>query len=115
MESLERQAIAEGKLVPLTLAVPKLYITFDGTGVPVIPRETDGIDGKYEDGKARTREAKLGCVFTHIKVDDRGYPISDPDTTIYVGAIENAEAFGKRIYAEAARMLANITPPPFYS
>jgi hypothetical protein len=30
-----------------------------------------------------------------------GYPIRDPDSTTYTGAIETAEEFGKRIYLEA--------------
>ena len=33
----------------------------DGTGVPMIAAETEGRDGKGEDGKARTREVKLCC------------------------------------------------------
>ena len=102
-DSQERQAIWDGKLTPLTPPVPKLYIAIDGTGVPVVPYETEGRRGKYEDGRARTREAKLGCVFTQTKIDDRGHPIRDPETTTYVGAIENVEVFGMRIYAEAVR------------
>jgi hypothetical protein len=50
---------------------------------------------------ARTREVKLGCVFTQSSWDEQGYPIRDPDSTTYTGAIETAEAFGKRIYLEA--------------
>ena len=30
-----------------------------------------------------------------------GYPIRDPDSTTYAGAIETAEEFGNRIYLEA--------------
>ena len=48
-----------------------------------------------------TREAKLGCVFTQTTWDQEGYPIRDPDSTTYTGAIETAEEFGKRIYLEA--------------
>jgi hypothetical protein len=44
----------------------KFYISFDGTGVPVRKNELVGRPGKQEDGSARTREAKLGCVFTQI-------------------------------------------------
>jgi hypothetical protein len=33
----------------------KLYIAIDGTGVPMVAAETEGRDGKGEDGKARTR------------------------------------------------------------
>src|SRR5436853_7908114 len=44
--------------------IPTMYVLMDGTGVPVVGRETEGRMGKTADGKARTREAKLGCVFT---------------------------------------------------
>ena len=43
----------------------------------------------------------MGCVFTQTTWDREGYPIRDPDSTTYRGAIETAEAFGKRIYLEA--------------
>jgi hypothetical protein len=75
----------------------------DGTGVPVVPRETEGRRGKDASGKAKTREAKLGCVFTQTQQDAEGYPVRDEGSTTYVGAIETAEDFGPRIYAEAVR------------
>ena len=83
--------------------IPLLYVSYDGTGVPMRPEELIGIRGKQADGTAKTREAKLGCVFTQTTVDEEGYPIRDPDSTTFVGAIETAEAFGWRIYGEARR------------
>jgi len=90
------------KVIPIK-SVPKMYVCMDGTGVPVVKRETMGRQGKGEDGQAKTREAKLGCVFTQTMLDKEGYPIRDKDSTSYAGAIETAEEFGKRIYAEAKR------------
>lgn len=81
--------------------VPILYVQMDGTGVPVVKKETEGRKGKMEGQPARTREAKLGCVFTQTAWDQKGYPIRDPDSTTYTGAIETAEEFGKRLYLEA--------------
>ena len=81
--------------------VPILYVQMDGTGVPVVKKETAGRKGKLDGLPAHTREAKLGCVFTQTKWDKEGYPIRDPDSTTYTGAIENAEQFGKRLYVEA--------------
>jgi hypothetical protein len=81
--------------------VPILYVQMDGTGVPVVKKETLGRVGKTEGQPAHTREAKLGCVFTQSSWDEEGYPIRDPDSTTYTGAIETAEEFGKRIYMEA--------------
>lgn len=81
--------------------IPVLYVQVDGTGVPVVKKETVGRQGKAEGQPAHTREAKLGCVFTQTTWDPEGYAIRDPDSTTYVGAIETAEEFGKRIYLEA--------------
>ena len=79
------------------------YISFDGTGVPVRKNELVGRQGKQSDGSARTREVKLGCVFTQVGLDKEGYPQRDPDSTTYVGAIESSTLFGWRMYAEAVR------------
>jgi hypothetical protein len=81
--------------------VPILYVQMDGTGVPVVNKETAGRKGKADGQPAHTREAKLGCVFTQTAWDEEGYPIRDPDSTTYTGAIETAEEFGKRLYVEA--------------
>jgi Uncharacterised protein family (UPF0236) len=81
--------------------IPILYIQMDGTGVPVVKKETVGRQGKTDGQPAHTREVKLGCVFTQTGWDKEGYPIRDPDSTTYTGAIETAEEFGKRIYLEA--------------
>jgi hypothetical protein len=81
--------------------VPILYVEMDGTGVPVVKKETAGRQGKIAGQSAHTREAKLGGVFTQTKCDAEGYAIRDPDATTYVGAIETAEEFGKRLYLEA--------------
>jgi hypothetical protein len=83
--------------------VPILYIQMDGTGVPVVKKETVGRAGKAEGQPAHTREAKVGCVFTQTTRDQEGYAIRDPDSTTYVGAIETAEEFGKRLYPEVWR------------
>jgi len=81
--------------------IPILYVEVDGTGIPVVKKETVGRQGKTEGQPAHTREAKLGCVFTQTTWDNEGYAIRDPDSTTYVGAIESSEEFGKRIYLEA--------------
>ena len=78
-----------------------LYVQMDGTGVPVVKKETVGREGKTAGQPAHTREVKLGCVFTQTTWDKEGFPIRDPDSTTYTGAIESAEEFGRRLYAEA--------------
>jgi hypothetical protein len=81
--------------------VAMLYVLMDGTGVPVVKKETAGRAGKQDGEPAHTREVKLGCVFTQTTWDAEGYPIRDPDSTTYVAAIETSEQFGKRLYLEA--------------
>jgi hypothetical protein len=101
----EQQQIDRAMQLDLPLVVgepvPVLYVEMDGTGVPVVKKETVGRPGKLEGQPAHTREAKLGCVFTQTRWDEEGYAIRDPVSTTYVGAIETAEEFGKRLYLEA--------------
>jgi hypothetical protein len=101
----EQKHALSGKVVPFIrkVTIPNLYIAIDGTGVPVVKRETEGRTGKDKTGQAKTREAKLGCAFTQTTVDAEGYAVRDEDSTTYVGAVEKAEEFGNRIYAEAVR------------
>jgi len=100
--SAAAKASLSDKIVPIK-PVPKMYVCMDGTGVPVVKKETAGRQGKGEDGQAKTREVKLGCVFTQTSVDQDGRPVRDDESTSYTGAIETAEVFGGRIYQEAMR------------
>ena len=43
--------------------------------------EVAGVKGKGEDGRAHTREVKLGCVFTQTTRDEEGNPVRDPQST----------------------------------
>jgi hypothetical protein len=81
--------------------IPILYVQMDGTGVPVVKKETEGRAGKVDGQPAHTREVKFGCVFTQTAWDAEGYAIRDPGSTTYTGAIETASQFGTRIYLEA--------------
>lgn len=83
--------------------IPILYAQVDGTGVPMVAKELAGRAGKQEDGSARTREVKLGAIFTQTKTDDEGLPVRDRQSTTYVGGFEAAPDFGTRLRAEARR------------
>lgn len=87
--------------IPLGARIPILYVEMDGTGIPVVRKESAGRAGKQGGQPAHTREAKLGCVFTQTTRDEEGYPLRDEASTSYVGAIESCEEFGRRLYAEA--------------
>jgi len=81
--------------------VPVLYIEMDGTQVPMVRSELEGHAGRIDGQPARTREVKLGCVFTQCSADEKGRPIRDEASTTYTGAIETAELFGRRLYTQA--------------
>jgi hypothetical protein len=83
--------------------VPVMYISYDGTAVPMVRRETKGRKGKQPDGSSKTREVKLGCVFTQHTVDKDGLPMRDPDSCSYVATFEEAQVFGSLIRREAIR------------
>ena len=81
----------------------KLYAAIDGTGVPVTAKETAGRDGKGEDGRARTREVKLAVFFTQDKLDAKGYPVRDRDSSSYIATFEPAATFAGLVEAEGIR------------
>jgi hypothetical protein len=97
--------IARRKLVPLPPdPLPdKLYIVIDGTGVPVTAKEAAGREGKGEDGRARTREAKIAVFFTQDKLNDDGYPVRDRASSSYIATFEPAAAFQRLVKAEGIR------------
>jgi Uncharacterised protein family (UPF0236) len=102
--SQEREALLQqSDSVRPEKTLPILYLSYDGTGVPMTKTEVVGRKGKQDDGSAKTREAKLGCVFTQTTTDTKGFPVRDPGSTSFVGAIETVEPFGWRIYGEARR------------
>lgn len=90
-------------VLPLAGGPDMLYIAVDGTGVPVVAREAEGRKGKGDDGKARTREIKLGCMFTQTRPDGEGRPVRDPGSSTYLATFEPAERFGQLVDAEARR------------
>jgi hypothetical protein len=98
-------AITARTLVPLPPApVPDmLYLAIDGTGVPMTAAETEGRDGKGEDGRARTREVKLCCAFTQTTTDEDGRPARDPGSSSYLATFAPAAPFGTLMAAEARR------------
>jgi hypothetical protein len=101
----QADAILARRVIPLPPADPAdmLYIAIDGTGVPMIPAATQDRAGKAEDGRARTREVKLGCLFTQTSVDADGWPVRDPGSSSYMATFEPAHRFGDLAEAEARR------------
>jgi hypothetical protein len=64
-------------------AGPYYKFSCDGTGAPMRKEELVGRKGKQPDGQAKTREVKLGAVFTQHTRDEKGRPIRDHQSTTY--------------------------------
>jgi hypothetical protein len=83
------------------------YIVMDGTGAPMLPRECQGRSGKdptKREGRAGTREVKIGCFFTQSGRDpDTGDPVQDPGSASYISTFEPAAAFAVQAKAEYHR------------
>lgn len=92
-----------GTLDPPERPVDTLYIGFDGTGVPMRKEHLVGRKGRGKDGRARTREMRLGCVFTQTGTDRDGNPVRDEHSTSYVAALLPHRLFGRMLKAEAVR------------
>jgi hypothetical protein len=74
----------------------------DGTGAPMRRKELRGRKGK--NGRARTREVKVGTVFTHRQPDSPDQrPERDAHSTTYLADIVSSAEFGLRLRAEAMR------------
>ena len=82
---------------------PILYVSADGTGVPMVSEELKGRRGKQADGTAKTRQVYLGCVFTQHRVDEKGHPIRDWESTTYVSSFKSSDEFGPCLRQEAIR------------
>lgn len=74
----------------------------DGTGAPMRAKELKGRKGK-RGGKARTREVKVGTVFTHRQPAPDQRPERDYQSTSYIADIITAKEFGSLLRAEALR------------
>jgi hypothetical protein len=82
---------------------PVMYVSADGTGVPMVSQELVGRRGKQADGTAKTRQVYLGCVFTQHRVDEQGHPVRDWESTTYVSSFKSSDAFGPCLRQEAIR------------
>lgn len=83
--------------------MPICYVEADGTGIPMMKTELEGRSGKHEDGVAKTREVKLGSIFSQTKTDEKGQPMRDHQSTTYVGTLESVETFAPMLRDEARR------------
>ena len=109
VQSFERQQV-DAAAVP---AAGRMYLAVDGTGVPVRREEAEGVRGKGEDGRAKTREAKIIEIHTAEATSPRtGEPQKDVgsetvscqvDSAAAVGGVSRRSEFAGRLEREAVR------------
>ena len=68
----------------------RMYMGWDGTGVPMRREAVAGRPGKQEDGSSKTREAKLCLTWTASRTDWRGVPVRDEGSVRYAGGLLTA-------------------------
>ena len=79
-----------------------LNLQADMTGIPMRPEELQGVRGKQPDGTAKTRQIKLGCVFTQSR-DTHQNPQRDPFPSTYVSTFAEVTDFSALLHAEALK------------
>jgi hypothetical protein len=99
----DAQAWQEREAQPDRCDAPIMYVSGDGTGVPMRRQELAGRKGKQPDGTAKTRQVYLGCVFTQHRTDEEGHPVRDYESTTYVSSFKSIAEFGPCLRQEALR------------
>jgi hypothetical protein len=88
---------------PAHCEAPVMYVSGNGTGMPMRRKELAGRKGKQPDGTAKTRQVYLGCVFTQHRVDGKSHPVRDYESTTYVSSFKSIDEFGPLLRQEALR------------
>jgi hypothetical protein len=99
----EAQVWQEREAQPGRCDAPVMYVSADGTGLPMRRKELAGHKGKQPDGTAKTRQVYLGCVFTQHRTDAAGHPVRDYESTTYVSSFQAIGSFGSTLRHEALR------------
>lgn len=71
-----------------------MYIMMDGTGVPCTEADTAQVKGRVSDGKAGTREIKVGIIGYYSWLDPLERPVPEPGSASHVVAAVEASDFG---------------------
>jgi hypothetical protein len=85
-------------------SAPTLYPGMDGRGVPLRSTELRGRAGKPPDGSAKTREVKLGTVWSVASREEEGCPVRDE------GSVSYSEAIASAATLDTDRELSEFTP-----
>ena len=104
----EREEVLDGRPPE-----PRMYLSVDGTGIPMRGEEVAGVAGRQADGTSKTREAKLAVVYTAGGRDpETGAALKDRGSESFTCLIDSAAArsggrepsdFARRLDREARR------------
>ncbi len=84
-------------------ALELCYILIDGTGAPMVPKETEGRQGKGPTADPDP-EVKIGCLFTQAHAaTGGGEPTQDRHSASYIATFEAAEGFADQLRDEHRR------------
>lgn len=99
-----RTTLESEKANETTPTVPRMYISCDGTGIPMRRSELEQTAAKnpQADPQAKTREVKVGCVFTQHPQQAKE-PFRDVDSTSYIATMRRSHEFGPLLRQEAYR------------
>ena len=103
-----REEVLDGR--PLE---PRMYLSIDGTGIPMRKEEVAGVAGRQADGTSRSREAKLAVIYSAEGRDpETGAALKDRGSESFTCLIDSAaaasgsaepSAFAARLEREARR------------
>lgn len=79
-----------------------INIQTDMTGIPVRLEELEGIKGKAPDGKPKTRQIKVGCVFSQSK-GENGEHQRDPFSSSYIAEFASPHDHANALWNEAIK------------
>lgn len=109
LEGLAEQFMGEA-LSPDKQTPACVCVLADGSGLPLRRSELRRVKGKGVDGRAKTREAKVGAIFTtHPRPDAPEERIRDTDSTTYAATMERKHWFANCLRGEFDRRF--IVPP----
>lgn len=79
-----------------------INIQTDMTGIPVREEELENIKGKAADGKPKTRQIKVGCVFTQSKGKNEEQ-LRDPFSSSYIAEFADPNDHANALWNEALK------------
>ena len=87
----QAQCFEQEEVVEAEPQASRMYLSIDGTGIPMRKEEVAGVRGKQEDGSSKSREAKLAVVFTADGRDpETGAALKDTGSETFSCRIDSA-------------------------